>query len=102
MGLDQYFLKTKNYDSTEVIYFRKYHKLDSFIRERFGTIENGGLIKLDIEDLNAIIYFVIADKDNIIFEGHGELDHSEDYYRTIGILTHYMLTQKPLYYGSDW
>lgn len=102
MGLDQYFFKTKNYSDIEVLYFRKYHKLDDFIKERFGTIENGGIVELDTEDLNAIIHLIIDDRDSYQFESYDDGDYNQKYYNTIGVLTHYMITQKPLYYGSDW
>ena len=105
MGLDQYFLTTKNYDDNEIIYFRKYHTLDTFIREMIGFKENGGLVRLSDADIQAIIDFIIEDaKDNFMFENHENngAPYNDDFYRTLGILTHYMITNEPLYYGSDW
>ena len=105
MGLDQYFLTTKNYDDNEIIYFRKYHKLDNFIRERLDFKENGGLIRLLDIDIQAIRDFIIEDaKDNFMFENYESngAPYNDEFYRIIGILTYHLFTQKPLYYGSDW
>ena len=105
MGLDQYFLTTKNYGDNEIIYFRKYHKLDNFIRERLGFKENGGLVRLLDIDIQAIRDFIIEDaKDNFTFENYESngAPYNDAFYRIIGILTYYLLTQKPFYYGSDW
>ena len=105
MGLDQYFLTTKNYNDMEIIHFRKYHSLDNFIREMIGFKENGGLVKLLNADIQAIRDFIIKDaKDNFIFENYEDstTPYNSEFYRVLGILTYYLITNQPLYYGSDW
>lgn len=103
MGLDQYFFKAKDYNSTEIIYFRKFYELNDFINVMVDGIQNGGLVRLEVEELQKLLDFFIENRNSFHFESfEDDFEYNRKYYEILGILTHYIKTNQVLYYGSDW
>jgi hypothetical protein len=101
MGLDQSFYKDKE-TQNEVLYFRKFHALQSEIGEILKEqIENGKTYRLQPEDL-------IKLRDYLATEGLHEYwaydtdEPSDSYFHALGVLSYYIGLNKPLWYNGDW
>jgi len=115
MGLDQSFYDKKPkfnkegyFDtqlSNEILYFRKYPELHDFIGELNGeTVKNAEVVRLNKEELIKLTKFIQEDKNWRFNENDTPDDFkpTDEYFRTLGILTYYAATNKPLFYMGDW
>jgi hypothetical protein len=110
MGLDQTFYKDKE-EEKELVYFRKFHKLQNKISEVLGEeLENGKIYRLQPDDLIKIRDYLASDAINdylpswLIDEEEDE-DNNElpnNFITAIGILSRYIALNKPLYYNGNW
>lgn len=113
MGLDQSFYterpkkdKDGHLDLSEVnelIYFRKYHRLDLYISNLIGGVENGGVHPLNSKELGKIINFIMEDKSYWAWVEEEDTEElTLEFYEVVGKLTYYKSIGKKLYYCSDW
>lgn len=104
MGLDQSFYTNKKEDK-EILYFRKFRGLHHEIETILGeTLENAKTYRLNKEDLEKLVAYIVTYKDKYwAFENEEDPEELPDnFFRTIGILTYFIIVDKPLYYNGDW
>jgi hypothetical protein len=107
MGLDQSFYKVKDTDiDQEVLYFRKFWALHDHIGDVLGTpLENGGLYRLQPEDLTKVAEFILANPE-LYWAYNIEEDDAKDLpdamFAVVGKLFYYAQKGEPLFYSGDW
>lgn len=115
MGMDQsFYVKKQKQDNDgyldtehadEVIYFRKYHELQSFISNLMGGTENAEQVRLQPEDLVKVRDFIVQDQNwrfDLDEEVYSGFKPNEEFFRVLGVLTYYIGLDKPLFYIGDW
>lgn len=116
MGLDQSFyskrppVNEKGYSdldaAEEVLYFRKYHELQSFISDLTSGAGNGVIERLQPDDLKKVVGFIVEDKNWRFWKDVDDeaetFEPSDEFFRVIGLFTYYSEKGKELYYMGDW
>jgi hypothetical protein len=106
MGLDQSFYKVGSMDvDQEVLYFRKFHALQEYIGDVLGEpLQNGGLYRLQPEDLEEVAVFIAANPDKYWAFDKDEEDRDlpDNFFKAIGVLMYYAQKGQPLFYSGDW
>ena len=108
MGLDQSFYKEKDCKN-EVLYFRKFHQLQYAIDDILNeAIESGKTYRLQPDDLEKVRDYIAKNiNDYWAFDYYddddeGDIELPEDFKNALGVLSYYIIMNKPLYYNGDW
>jgi hypothetical protein len=104
MGLDQSFYIKKN-EEQEVLYFRKFYGLHDEIQTIVGEkLENAKTYRLNKADLEKLVAYIVTYK-HMYWAFQNEDDSEElpnNFFKAIGVLTYFIIIDKPLYYNGDW